>query len=153
MQKLRQMISIRQKILNLSDIDSIDTNNEQWDGRLKSADFFKKEQFPHVKFAGKKYESDGEEGTLPGDLAIAGVTTTFTVNIEFGGIVVDAYGQTKAGFTAIGKISRKDFGITWGPVSETGNVLSGDEIKINAEIQLVKKVAQQAEKELIADLA
>lgn len=90
---------------------------------------------------------------MPGDLAIAGVTTTFTVNIEFGGIVVDAYGQTKAGFTAIGKISRKDFGITWGPVSETGNVLSGDEIKINAEIQLVKKVAQQAEKELIADLA
>ena len=135
------------------DIDSIDTNNEQRDGHLKSADFFNKEQFPHVKFVGKKYESAGEEGTLQGDLTMAGVTKPVTLNIEFGGIVVDPYGQTKAGFTVTGKISRKDFGITWGSVSETGNVLLGDEIKINAEIQLVKQVAQPAEQEQIADLA
>jgi polyisoprenoid-binding protein YceI len=75
----------------VGDIDSIDTNNEQRDGHLKSADFFKKEEFPHVKFVGKKYESAGEVGTLPGDLTIAGFTKPVSLNIEFGGIVVDTY--------------------------------------------------------------
>jgi polyisoprenoid-binding protein YceI len=64
------------------------------------------------------------------------------LNIEFGGIAVDPYGQTKAGFTVTGKISRKEFGITWGAVTEAGNVVLSDDIKINAEIQLVKQVKQ-----------
>jgi polyisoprenoid-binding protein YceI len=141
------------KIEFVGNIDSIDTNNEQRDTHLKSADFFNKEQFPQVKFSGKKYEANGEEGTLQGDLTIAGVTKAATLHIEFGGIVVDPYGQTKAGFTVTGKISRKDFGITWGSVTETGNVLLSDDIKINAEIQLVRQAAQLVEKEQVAELA
>lgn len=123
-----------------ADIDSIDTNNEQRDGHLKSADFFNAEQFPQLKFSSNNYKASGDEGTLTGDLTIAGITKPLTLNIEFGGIVVDLYGQTKAGFTVTGKISRKDFGITWGTVTEAGNVVLSDEIKINAEIQLVKQV-------------
>nr|MDQ6902832.1 YceI family protein [Bacteroidota bacterium] len=62
----------------VGDIDSIDTNNEQRDGHLKSADFFNHEQFPNVRFIGNKYETDGEEGTLQGDLTMAGVTKPIT---------------------------------------------------------------------------
>jgi len=133
------------KIEFTADIDSIDTNNEQRDGHLKSADFFNAEVNPQILFSGKKYEVNGEEGTLTGDLTIAGVTQPVTLNVEFGGIVVDSYGQTKAGFTVTGKISRKDFGLTYNSGTETGGLLLGDDIKINAEIQLVKqKVAEEA---------
>jgi polyisoprenoid-binding protein YceI len=122
-----------------ADINSIDTNNEQRDTHLKSADFFKAEEFGQLKFTGKKYETDGENAKLHGDLTIRGVSKPLTVNVEFGGIVVDPYGQTKAGFTVSGKISRKEFGLTWSAVTEAGQVVVGDEIKIHAEIQLVKQ--------------
>ena len=65
------------------------------------------------------------------------------MNVEFGGIIIDPYGQTKAGFTVTGKISRKDFGITWNSITEAGGVMLGDDIKINAEIQLVKQVVDK----------
>jgi polyisoprenoid-binding protein YceI len=122
-----------------ADINSIDTNNEQRDTHLKSADFFKAEEFGQLKFTGKKYETDGENAKLHGDLTIRGVSKPLTVNVEFGGIVVDPYGQTKAGFTVSGKISRKEFGLTWSAVTEAGQVVVGDEINIHAEIQLVKQ--------------
>jgi polyisoprenoid-binding protein YceI len=122
-----------------ADIDSIDTNNSQRDTHLKSADFFNAEEFSQLKFTGNKYETDGENAKLHGDLTIRGVTKPITVNVEFGGIVVDPYGQTKAGFTVSGKISRKEFGLTWSAVTEAGQVVVGDEIKIHGEIQLVKQ--------------
>jgi polyisoprenoid-binding protein YceI len=61
------------------------------------------------------------------------------VDIEFGGIVIDSYGQTKAGFTIACKINRKEFGLTWGALTEAGNVVVADEVKIMGEIQLMKK--------------
>ncbi|MGN6163346.1 MAG: YceI family protein [Flavisolibacter sp.] len=123
-----------------ADIDSIDTNNQQRDQHLKSADFFSGEEHRQLKFVGKKYEGSGEEAKLTGDLTIRGVTKPITVNVEFGGIVVDPYGQTKAGFTVTGKLSRKEFGLTWSAVTEAGQVVVSDEIRIHAEIQLVKQV-------------
>lgn len=131
------------KIEFYTDIDSIDTNNEQRDNHLKSADFFNVEKNPRIHFSGKKYEVHGDEGKLSGDLTIAGITKPITLNVEFGGIIVDPYGQTKAGFTVSGKISRKEFGITWNTVTEAGGVMLGDEIKINAEIQLIKQAVEE----------
>lgn len=131
------------KIEFTADIDSIDTNNEQRDAHLKSADFFNAEKNPRIHFSGKKYDVKDGEGKLSGDLSIAGITRPITLDVEFGGIIVDPYGQTKAGFTVTGKINRKDFGITYGSTLETGGVLLGDEIKINAEIQLVKQVVEE----------
>jgi polyisoprenoid-binding protein YceI len=122
-----------------ADINSIDTNNEQRDTHLKSADFFNAEEHNQLRFVGTKYEADGDEAKLHGELTIRGITRPLTVNVEFGGIVVDPYGQTKAGFTVNGKISRKEFGLTWNAVTEAGSVVVGDEIKIHAEIQVVKK--------------
>jgi len=135
--------SSAKKIEFIADVDSIDTNNEQRDAHLKSADFFKAEEHPQIKFSATKYEANGNEGKLRGDLTIAGTTKPVTLNVDFGGIVVDPYGQTKAGFTVTGKISRKEFGLTWNAVTEAGNVVVSDDIKINAEIQLVKQQQQQ----------
>jgi polyisoprenoid-binding protein YceI len=122
-----------------ADLDSIDTNNQQRDTHLKSADFFNADEQGQLTFVGSKYESDGDDAKLHGDLTIRGVTRPVTVDVEFGGIVVDPYGQTKAGFTVSGKISRKDFGLTWNAVTEAGQVVVSDDIKLHAEIQLVKQ--------------
>ncbi|KAA9325986.1 YceI family protein [Adhaeribacter soli] len=123
-----------------ADVDSISTNNEQRDTHLKSADFFDAAQHGEVRFVGTKYENTGgNDYKLHGDLTIKGVTKPVTVDVEFGGIVVDPYGQTKAGFTVSGKISRKEFGLTWNAVTEAGSVVVSDEIKLQAEVQLVKQ--------------
>lgn len=127
------------KIEFTANINSIDTNNQQRDTHLKSADFFDAENHDQLKFVGKKYEVKGDEDKLHGDLTIRGTTKPLTVNVEFGGIVVDPYGQTKAGFNVNGKISRKEFGLLWNAVTEAGQVVVSDEIRLHCEIQLVKQ--------------
>jgi polyisoprenoid-binding protein YceI len=133
------------RIVFTADIDSITTNNEQRDAHLKSSDFFHVEEHPQLRFNGKNYEITGDNAKLHGDLRIRGITKPMTLNVEYGGTVVDPYGQTKAGFTVNGKISRKEFGLTWNAVTETGGVVVSDEIKLHAEVQLVKQAAEQAE--------
>ena len=128
------------KIVFTADVDSINTNNEQRDTHLKSADFFDAANHEQVRFEGKDFEKvSDDEYKLNGDLTIRGTTKPVTVNVEFGGIVVDPYGQTKAGFTVDGKIRRKEYGLTWDAVTEAGSVVVSDEIKLHAEIQLVKQ--------------
>lgn len=127
------------KIVFTADINSIDTNNEQRDTHLKSADFFNAEEYGQLTFIGKRYQANGNEGTLEGDLTIRGITKPVTVTVEYGGTVVDPYGQTKAGFTVSGKISRKEFGLNWNAVTEAGQVVVSDDIRIQCEIQLVKQ--------------
>jgi polyisoprenoid-binding protein YceI len=127
------------KIEFTADIDSINTNNEQRDTHLKSNDFFSAEEHPQLLFTGTKYEANGNEAKLHGNLTIRGISKPITLNVEFAGIVVDPYGQTKAGFTVNGKLSRKEFGLTWSAVTEAGSIVVSDEIKIHAEVQLVKQ--------------
>ena len=129
------------RIAFTAEIDSIDTNNAQRDTHLKSSDFFHAEEHSQLRFVGTKYETKGDEAKLHGELTIKGVTKPVSVNVAFGGIVTDPYGQTKAGFTINGKISRKEFGLTWNAVTEAGSVVVSDEIKIHAEVQLVKEAA------------
>ena len=122
-----------------AEVESIDTNNAQRDAHLKSADFFAADTYPQIHFKGRNYTANVDEATLQGDLTIRGVTKPVTLQVEYGGMVTDPYGQTKAGFTINGKISRKDFGLTWNAVTEAGSVVVSDEIKIHAEVQLVKQ--------------
>ncbi|MFL5742743.1 MAG: YceI family protein [Flavisolibacter sp.] len=131
------------KIEFTADVDSIDTNNAQRDAHLKSADFFDSENHKQVKFTGKRFEAKGDEAKLAGDLTIRGVTKPVTLNVELGGIVADPWGQTKAGFTVTGKISRKEFGLSWSAVTEAGHVVVSDDIRLHAEIQLVKQASQE----------
>jgi polyisoprenoid-binding protein YceI len=134
------------KIEFTADISSIDTHNEQRDTHLKSADFFNAEEQSQLRFVGNKYETDGDEARLHGDLTIRGTTKPITLKVEFGGIVVDPYGQTKAGFTIDGKVSRKEFGLMWNAVTEAGSVVVSDDVKIHAEVQLVKQTVPIAAK-------
>lgn len=120
-------------------IDSISTNNSQRDEHLRSADFFDASQYPALTFKSSRVEASGDDFTVTGDLTIKDTTKPVTLKAEFGGIVIDPYGQTKAGFTVSGKISRKEFGLTWSAVTEAGQVVVSDDIRLLAEIQFVKQ--------------
>ena len=124
-----------------ADTASISTGNEQRDTHLKSADFFDAEKYPHLKFVATKYENIDQDGSydLYGDLTIKEVTRQVKLSVEFGGIAKDPWGNTKAGFTISGKFNRKDFGLTWNAATETGGVLVSEEVRINAEIQLIEQ--------------
>lgn len=127
------------KILFTADTSSIDTNNDQRDTHLKSVEFFDTENFGQLTYTGKKFSGSGEDYSLTGDLSIRGVTRPVTLKIHFGGMVVDHYGQTKAGFEVTGKISRKEFGLVWNAVTEAGQVVVSDDIRLICEIQLIKQ--------------
>jgi polyisoprenoid-binding protein YceI len=121
------------------DAESITTNNEQRDAHLRSADFFDVEKYRDIIFQSTRYEAMGDEATLYGNLTIRGITKAITLDVEYGGTVVDPYGQTKAGFSVKGKISRKEFGLKWDAVTEAGSIVVSDEVKIQAEVQLIKQ--------------
>jgi polyisoprenoid-binding protein YceI len=80
-----------------------------------------------------------DELEISGDLTIHGVTKPATLKAEFAGIAVDPYGQTKAGLSLTGKIKRSEYGLVWSAVTEAGNIVVGDEIKLECEIQLIKQ--------------
>ncbi|MEO6541170.1 MAG: YceI family protein [Ferruginibacter sp.] len=124
-----------------ADVASISTNNEQRDEHLKSADFFDVATFPKINFIATKTENVDSDGSyeLYGDLTIRDVTKNVKLAVEFGGVVKDPYGNTKAGFTINGKINRKDFGLTWNAVTEAGGVVVSDEVRIACEIQLIEQ--------------
>lgn len=128
-----------------ADAASIDTNSEQRDAHLRSADFFDVDKFGQVRYSGKVLERSGEDYKLTGELTIRGVTKPVTVNVHFGGIVIDPYGQTKAGFEVEGKISRKEFGLVWNAMTEAGQVVVGDDIRILGEIQLIRQTQYTAD--------
>lgn len=122
------------------DASSIDTNNADRDGHLKSADFFDVENFPQITFESTSMEEkDDEEYELKGILTIKGVSKEVKLELEFGGINKDPWGNEKAGFSMSGKIHRKDWGLNWNAALETGGVLVSDEVKISGEFQFVKQ--------------
>jgi polyisoprenoid-binding protein YceI len=121
------------------DVDSIDTNQPQRDGHLKSPEFFDAEAFPKISFTSTSFTKDGDDYTLEGDLTIKDVTKPVTLTVEHGGIASDFYGNTKAGFEITGKINRKDFGLTWDGVTEAGSVVLGSDIKLIINVQFAKQ--------------
>lgn len=121
------------------DTASIDTNQEQRDAHLRSADFFDAEKHPKITFASTSLEKKGDDYVLKGDLTMAGTTLPVSFDVEYGGIATDGYGNVKAGFEVTGKISRKAFGLTWSAVTEAGAIVVGDEIKLAASVQFVKQ--------------
>lgn len=120
-----------------ADVKSVDTNNEDRDEHLKSDDFFNAEEHPELSFRASNV--DLTKGEVTGDLSIRDVTKPVTLDIDFGGVVQDPYGQTKAGLSLSGKISRKDYNLKWNAVTEAGNVVVGDNIKMNADVQFIQQ--------------
>lgn len=120
------------------DVNSIDTNVADRDAHLKSDDFFAADKYPQITFANGTLIKEGGEYKLTGDLTIRDVTKNITLDAELGGVMVDPYGQTKAGFEITGKINRKEFGLTWNGVTEAGGVVVSDEVKLQLSVQVVK---------------
>lgn len=128
------------KVSFTADVNTINTKSEQRDGHLKSGDFFDAEKYPQIKFeATKMNKVSDDEFSVDGNLTIRDVTKPIKLKAEFGGIAKDPYGNIKAGFTIEGKINRKDFGLTWNAATEAGGVMVGEDLKLHAEIQLVKQ--------------
>jgi polyisoprenoid-binding protein YceI len=122
------------------DASSIFTNEENRDGHLKSADFFDVENHKELTFKSTSVNKiDNENYKLIGILTIKGISKEISLDLEFGGINKDPWGNQKAGFSVNGKINRKDWELNWNAALETGGVLVSDEVKIIAEIQVVKQ--------------
>jgi polyisoprenoid-binding protein YceI len=119
---------------------SINTGDAGRDQHLRTGDFFDVDQFPSIQFNGTSITKvTDDQYKLLGNLTMKGVTKPVTLDVEFGGIMKDPWGNEKAGLIVNGKINRKDWGLTYNAALETGGVLLGEEIRINAEIQLVKQ--------------
>ena len=128
------------RILVNIDASSISTNNKDRDDHLKSEDFFDVNHHPKLTFQSSSIENKGNNNfNLKGTLSIRGVEKEVTLDMEFGGVMKDPYGNEKAGFSVNGKIDRKDFGLNWNATLEAGGVMVGNEIKLSAEVQLVKQ--------------
>ena len=126
------------------DASSIDTGVAQRDTHLKSADFFDVTEYPELRFVGKRVEPrSGAEIDVVGDLTIKGITREVLLRVEQHGQAKDPWGNVRAAFTAKTSIDRKDFGLTWNQVLETGGVMVGDRVDIEAEIEAVKQAEAQ----------
>lgn len=128
------------KVTFTVDIDSISTGNDQRDGHLKSPDFFDAAKFPQLKFVATKYENVDNDGSyeIYGDLTIRGVTKKVKLDAEFGGVIKDPWGNTRAGISINGKINRKEFGLAWHAVTEAGGLVVSDDVRIHANLEFVK---------------
>ena len=123
-----------------ADINSINTGVADRDGHLKSADFFDAESHPALTFTSTGITKiNNETLEIAGHLQIKGQTHPVVLKAEFAGIAVDPYGQTKAGMTLSGSIKRSEFGLTWSAVTEAGNIVVSDDIKLGAELQFIKQ--------------
>jgi len=118
------------------EVNSIDTNQADRDAHLKSADFFAADQYPTLDFTGTLKKVSGNDFKLNGDLTIRGITKAAVLDVEFGGIMVDPWGNTKAGFEITGKVNRKEFGLNWNAITEAGGMVVSEDVKIlvNAEV-------------------
>ncbi|HLS88449.1 MAG TPA: YceI family protein [Sphingobacteriaceae bacterium] len=120
---------------------SVDTNVEDRDNHLRSADFFEVDKFPEITFQSKEIVKNGDnQYTVKGDLTIRGVTKEVELDTTVLGVATDPWGNKKAALTAEGKVNRKDFGLEWNAVLETGGFLVGDDVVMSIDAQF----AQQA---------
>lgn len=123
------------------EVASVNTNQKDRDNHLRTNDFFKADEFPNVTFVSTSVALDGSDITVAGHLTLRGVTKPVTLTGEFGGIVTDGYGQTKAGFTASTKINRHDYGVSWNAPVEAIGVMLGDDVTVNFELQFALQPA------------
>jgi polyisoprenoid-binding protein YceI len=128
------------KISFETDVNSITTKNADRDQHLQGEDFFHAAQYPKITFVSTSVQKvDNETLKITGDLTMRGVTKPVTLDVEYSGIVKDPYGQTKAGFEVKGKVNRKDFGVSFNGITDNGGLMLGEEVKLQASVQLVKQ--------------
>ena len=119
------------------DLSSINTGQEQRDAHIRSADFFEVEKHPTMTFTSTGVRANGDGFLLDGDLTIKRVTRPVTFNLEVNGFGPDAYGGTRAGFSATTEINRHDYGVSFnGPIPGVpGGVTVSEKVTITLEIE------------------
>lgn len=132
------------------DVDSIATGDIKRDEHLKSAEFFDVKSHKQITFTSRTIAKEGSDGKheLWGELTIIGVTKNVKLDVEFGGIIKDPYGNEKAGFALTGKINRSDWGLNWNATLETGGFMVSDEVTISCEVELTNEGAKTLKMEL-----
>jgi len=127
------------------DTASIDTREPKRDEHLRSPDFLDVEKFPKMTFVSKKIEKI-EDGVfrVHGDLTLHGVTQPVVLETELLGSAKDPWGNERIGFQARASLIRKDFGLGWNAMLETGGVLVGEKVDITLDIEAVKAKAESA---------
>lgn len=124
------------------DVSSIDTAQKKRDDHLRSGDFFDIAHFPQMKFVSKKITDVTAEGfKVVGDLSIRDVTKEVVLDVTTGGTAVDPWGNERAAFTAETQVNRREYGLNYNKVLETGGLVVGDEVTILLEVEGIKKKA------------
>lgn len=133
------------------DASSINTSDEKRDEHLKSAEFFDVDKHKQITFKSSTIGKAGADGMheLWGELTMVGITKNVKLNVEFGGISKDPWGNEKAGFAITGKINRSDWGLVWNAPMETGGFLVSEEVTISCEIELTN----MGQKDLTMEIA
>ena len=116
---------------------SIDTNQEQRDAHLRSADFFEVEKYPTITFTSTAVRQDGSEVTITGDFSMHGVTRSLTIKGELAPVVKDPWGMTRTALTLEAKINRKDWGLAWNQALELGGLMVSEDVKLSLELEAV----------------
>lgn len=120
------------------DVKSINTHMADRDNHLRSADFFDAEKFPVIKFVSTEMKKiNDEDYLLRGNITIKETTKPIEFKVNYGGQVIDPWGNIRSGFTLESSIDRFDFGLTWNALIETGGAMVGKTVKLQAEIEIV----------------
>lgn len=117
---------------------SVNTNHQKRDAHLRGPDFFNVEKYPTMTYKLKSYRKTGDDYTAVGDLTLLGVTKEVILVGRFNGVAKDPWGNIRAGFTAEGKLNRKDFGMNWNKTLDNGGLVVGDEVHIKLDIECIK---------------
>ena len=123
------------------DATSINTNNDQRDAHIRSADFFSVDEYPTWTYRSTGVRVDGGDLIVDGELTIKGVTRPVTLAAELGGFGPDAFGGTRVGFSATTSINRNDFGVDIAMPMDGGGVVVGDKVQIQLEIEAVLRAS------------
>ena len=126
------------------DVKSIDTNQDQRDDHLKSGDFFAADLYPQITFVSTSFFNiSGSDFKIGGNLTLRGVTKPIELNVEYGGSEDNGHGLIKHGFEITGVVNRKEFGMTWNKLTDTGGLGLGEDIRVIANIQVAKLVEEK----------
>ena len=117
---------------------SVNTNHDKRDAHLRNPDFLDVKQYPTMTYKMKSAKKQGDSYTIIGDFTLRGVTKEVTLVSTFNGVAKDPWGGTRAGFSAEGKLNRKDFGMVWNKTLDSGGLVVGNEVHIRLEIECIK---------------
>lgn len=133
------------KVIFTIDVSSIDTNQPQRDGHLQNGDFFSADLYPTIDFESTSFTKDRRgDFQMTGDLTMKGVTKPVKLDVEYGGSENNGHGVVKHGFEITGVINRKEFGMSWNKITDTGGLGLGEDIKLIANVQVAELVETAA---------